>query len=474
MRGDRIGTLTQSASGKVEFVYDPDWVENGPGLPMSRCMPMTMPRHTDATVQAFLWGLLPDNELTLERIARTGTPKTSSRNVVALLAKVGRDCAGALQFVSPDEAEPPEDSVEWLDPAGVRRQLEALGTTRGQIAGRASDLHGRFSLAGAQPKLALHRDRQSGAWGVPHGDVPTTHIIKLPMEDLDGQAENEHFCMRLAALMGLNTAVSEVHDFDGRPAIVVTRYDRFADQSGMIRRLHQEDVCQALGIHPARKYESSGGPSVRRIIGEVLSGSSDPIRDRQTFVRSLVFNWLIAGTDAHGKNFSIIYGKGGAYRLAKLYDINSNLPYAAGDEKLAMRIGRNYYIGRISMNDWLNLARSIGYPVESMRQDLSTMIETMPDQVQAAAASCRDHGLDHEVIDILVDRVCRHCRIASIRLNPDRALPARRGFDTTPLFSPAGTVLLAGGPQPASSPTAKTVEIDTEIEPAVDAMSPAP
>nr|MBO2488266.1 hypothetical protein [Gammaproteobacteria bacterium]PZN76108.1 MAG: hypothetical protein DIU57_17670 [Pseudomonadota bacterium] len=50
-----------------------------------------------------------------------------------------------------------------------------------------------FSLAGAQPKLTLHR--QGERWGIPAGRTPTTHILKPPLRELAGFAENEHFCL---------------------------------------------------------------------------------------------------------------------------------------------------------------------------------------------------------------------------------------------------------------------------------------
>lgn len=106
---------------------------------------------------------------------------------------------------------------------------------------------------------------------------------------------------------------------------MVERYDRIRQRDRWVR-IHQEDLCQALGIHPARKYENEGGPNAAKIVELLRSQSSAPEEDISSFVDSLIFNWLIAGTDAHAKNFSLLLGSQGAVRLAPFYDLASVLP----------------------------------------------------------------------------------------------------------------------------------------------------
>ena len=136
---------------------------------------------------------------------------------------------------------------------------------------------------------------------MPSGRLPTTHIIKPSNQAFDGQAENEHVCLSLAREIGLPAATSEVRSFDGEVAIVVERYDRiWVDET--IYRLHQEDICQALGIHPTMKYENQGGPGVQSVAQLLQTYSTSPLEDLWTFVEALAFNWVIGGTDAHAKN----------------------------------------------------------------------------------------------------------------------------------------------------------------------------
>jgi serine/threonine-protein kinase HipA len=180
---------------------------------------------------------------------------------------------------------------------------------------RADRDTGRFSLAGAQPKTALFFERTR--WGVPSGRTPTTHILKPPTGDRGGHAENEAFSLQLARASGLIVPNSRVLYFKDEIAIVVERYDRMRNGRGW-SRIHQEDMCQALGLHPTRKYENDGGPGVRRIVELLRNQSSSPDEDVQSFVDDIAFNWLIAGTDAHAKYYSLLLGKGAGVRLATI------------------------------------------------------------------------------------------------------------------------------------------------------------
>ena len=130
--------------------------------------------------------------------------------------------------------------------------------------------------------------------------------------------------------------------FQDEIAIVITRYDRIRTQGGL-RRVHQEDVCQALAINPARKYQNEGGPGIAEKLSTLLRiYSGRPDEDVETFVDSIIYNWLIVGTDAHAKNYALLIGAGGSVRLAPLYDLASALPYPQIDlkrAKMSMKIG---------------------------------------------------------------------------------------------------------------------------------------
>jgi serine/threonine-protein kinase HipA len=218
---------------------------------------------------------------------------------------------------------------------------------------------GRWSLAGAQAKIALAFDHINNSWVHPGGGAPTTHILKPALAGLDHHDLNEHLCLTAARLLGIPAATTIVRRFGTETVLVVERYDRLR-RDGTVRRIHQEDFCQALGIHPERKYQADGGPGVEdmaNLLRDVTTGSAD--NEVTALVRAVAYNWLILGTDAHAKNFSLLLS-GPSVRFAPLYDVASAAPYGDHPRKLRMaqNIGGEYRPTAIEPRHWSRLAAS--------------------------------------------------------------------------------------------------------------------
>ncbi len=387
---------------RLTLVYDAQWRRTSGAYPLSLSMPLVVDEHPHEAIEPWLWGLLPDNEAILARWGQRF--QVSPRNPFALLAHVGEDCAGAIQLVEPARADAlarqSAGNIAWLDEKDIAQRLRAL--REDQAAWRIARDAGQFSLAGAQPKTALHF--ADGRWGVPSGRTPTTHILKPPIETYDGHAENEHLCLALARALELPAASSRVRRFDDETAIVVERYDRVR-RVGAIHRLHQEDMCQALGLPPTQKYEREGGPGATPIVELLRTFSSRPADDIWTFVRALAFNWLIGGTDAHAKNYAVLIGTGGRARLAPLYDLASALPYDLDFKKLklAMRVADKYLLDDIALRHWGRLASSVGLDVEQVRLQCLDLAERLPDALVDVMKTIRAEGLRHKVLRRLAD-----------------------------------------------------------------------
>ena len=151
--------------------------------------------------------------------------------------------------------------VTWLSDEQVAERLREL--KQDSTAWLGQTFTGQFSLAGAQAKTALlYRD---GRWGVPSGSIPTSHILKPAVTGLDDHDLNEHLCLDAARRAGLTVARTRIAQFAEQAAIVVTRYDRRTVEDE-VRRMHQEDLCQALGLPPSRKYQNEGGPGSKEIV----------------------------------------------------------------------------------------------------------------------------------------------------------------------------------------------------------------
>ena len=189
--GARVGAIHRGKTGKLRFVYDDRWRANPDAYPLSLSMPLSAQEHGDSAIISFLWGLLPDSERTLDQYAKLFG--VSPRNPVALLTHMGIDCAGAVQFTSPDAGERAEGissaqgTKEPLSESQIERELR---TVREQgIPGRSVQTAGQFSLAGAQPKIALLEE--DSAWSRPGGRIPTNRILKPPTGDFKGFRSEE-------------------------------------------------------------------------------------------------------------------------------------------------------------------------------------------------------------------------------------------------------------------------------------------
>ncbi|MCX8570835.1 type II toxin-antitoxin system HipA family toxin [Aminobacter sp. MET-1] len=414
--GRPVGELHHLQSGKLSFSYHEAWMEGRVAIPLSLSMPTITRTYAGKVIEAFLWGLLPDNEQTLSRWAQRF--QVSARNPFALLKNVGRDCAGAVQFLPHGDPLTRGEDVVLLSEAQIGERLRDL--RRDGAATRRIGDPGQFSLAGAQAKTAFHYDKDNNRWGIPLGDTPTTHIFKPPMPHLHGHTENEHFCLQLANKLGMDAAHSQVRDFAGEKAIVVERYDR-RNIDGKTIRIHQEDMCQALSVMPTLKYENQGGPGVTTISNKVISASLNPVGDRQSFMAANVFNWIIAGTDAHAKNYSMLLGAQGEARLAPLYDISSILPHLGEGEvqaemrdlKLAMKIDRTYLIDEIMPRHWERCASSAKVNGEYTMQTIRHQLAVTPDLSSDCAQELRKEGIMHEVVDRLVDAIATRIKSLS-------------------------------------------------------------
>jgi serine/threonine-protein kinase HipA len=399
--GQVMGEIVRDGRGRLTLVYDTAWRAHAGAWPLSLSMPLVVETHEHSRIEPWLRGLLPDNDMTLERWGQRF--RVSPRDTFALLAIVGEDCAGAVQFVRPDRAGALIDgkpmTVDWVTRTDMADRLRNL--RKDSAAWRAMRDTGQTSLAGARPKTALFYNGQH--WGVPSGRTPTTHILKPSADLADGHAQNEHFCLALARSLGLPAARTQVLRLEDQTAVVVERYDR-ARENGTTRRLHQESLRQALG--PASMATGRAGRAVARMIELVRTHSGDPAGDAWTLARALMFGWLIGARPARPEDFSILIGAGGRARLAPIHAMASTLLPQA--EATATETNAPEQ-GAVAL--WTRFAMAARLPVAQVLAACRDMAQTMPDAMRAAALQGRSEGVDHPalaaLLPILVARVDR-------------------------------------------------------------------
>lgn len=392
-----MGVLSRRQQGKLSFRYFDAYLRSADAIPLSLSMPLLDRDYGHDTLHTWLWGLLPDNDIVISRWARRFG--VSASNVFSLLEHIGQDCAGAVRFIAPDAPDNPSlGGKKLLSLRDMERRLADLGGDPSLV--RSADDLGQFSLGGAQSKIALQFSQ--GKWYVPWGREPTTHILKSARLDIAGHIENEHFCLTLAAKLGMLVAKSQVCRFGQESAIVIERYDRVPLGQSFLR-VHQEDLCQALGVHPIQKYQSEGGPDILSIMA-LLNRSSQPVEDRRRFIEAIIFNYLILGTDAHAKNFSLLLGRNQQVRLARFYDIASFLPYAKrrNDARFAMKIGGHYLDGEITMRHFEKMAHSSEFPAQELRRILADMATRLPDAASDTLQDLSRQKVEHPILELLV------------------------------------------------------------------------
>lgn len=339
--GRLAGSVEQRDGGALSFEYDAKY----DGVPLSISMPVSNRVFSDKTVRPFLSGLLPDSYDVRSSLGREY--HVSADNPFALLRHIGLDCPGAVQFCAEEDLAKIQNRGEEIVAVSEEEIARRLRKGLGNRAARWETASEHWSLGGQQSKFALRQEQ--GAWYSCEGAAATTHIFKPGIADLKLSALNEFVCLKLTQACGLPASEVNYYVFDGEPAIVATRYDRLRDAEGRVRRLHQEDFCQVLGVYPDQKYPEQGGPSVRDI-AEVCKRTGVPAAANiAQYLDMLFFNYLIGAPDAHAKNYSLLLGRTDAY-LAPSYDVASLLPYAERpyNIRLAQGIAGENRVGRLS------------------------------------------------------------------------------------------------------------------------------
>lgn len=346
-----VGHLRQNENASLGFRYAPEWLAREDARALSISLPLEdrFFRHKDC--RPFFSGLLPE-EIIRETITRS--LGISEGNDFSLLEKIGGECAGAVSLMPEGEPPPPsQGNYREISTADLAALMEEL-PSRPLLAGEEGI---RLSLAGAQGKLAI------ATFGdqlfLPLDGSPSTHIIKPRSTRFAGLVENEHFCMTLAKRLGLEVAEVSMEEAGGISYLSVKRYDRQPKVDGKLRRIHQEDFCQALGIPPEFKYQQEGGPSLKRCFSLLREVSSAPAADVLALIDAVAFNYLIGNNDAHGKNFSLIY-EGYSTRLAPLYDLVCTRAFPELAPAMAMRIGREAHPAKVSAGDWHEFFKDAG------------------------------------------------------------------------------------------------------------------
>lgn len=404
--GARVATLAMVRASEYRLTYEDGWV----GVPVSMSLPVAERIHKGGAVHSFIDNLLPDNPNVRERWAVAAG--LSNTEPFRLLAAYGQDVAGALRFVGPGG---PPDSGSALAPvgdAGIADRIRAIRADDSMW--NTPEATGRFSLGGAQGKFALaHTD---DGWFDPTGDQPSTHIFKPQVRGLEDAELVEYVTMAVADLLDISVANTTIAAFGTERTLVSERFDRFVSL-GRVQRIHQEDICQALGVPRLRKYQSDGGPSLRDILGlfDRFDNRDDAESAKQRFVQSMLYSWLVLNTDAHAKNFAVLHLPDRQI-LAPLYDMSSSLPYVTvpgqgfDNTNLSMRLVDSYRAGDMTRLEWWGAARDARVNADRFLDWARAVAAAVPDLFDAVT-----DGLDLRYQTDVIRRLRERVRVRAAR-----------------------------------------------------------
>lgn len=397
-----VGALTIDRYGEMGFTYAPEWIADAGKPALSFSLPKREEPFNRRECRPFFEGLLPEES---QRVAVAGALGVSQGNEFKLLTELGGEVAGALTLWPEGETPPVPTAGAQNEPLSETALVKLLDElpARPFLAGREGL---RLSLAGAQSKIPVVLVTNKIALPAP-GEA-TSHILKPPIGRFAGTTENEAFAMRLAKKIGLSVADVEIRRTGDRSFLLVERYDRVRDAGGVLRRLHQEDFCQALGYTSDRKYAADGGLIFRDCFDLLRRAASRPAVEVLKLFDAAIFNLIIGNADAHAKNYGLLYRENGYIELAPLYDLLSTVYYPELSPRLAMKIAKRHTLEELKAPDWEKFAEETGLALRFIRarakELTNAVIEWMGETKTEILKTAPDSSIVDELSNLITTR----------------------------------------------------------------------
>ena len=366
--GKQVGILEQTKTGKLQFTYEDD-----SDFAISNSLPLDKKTFNDKECKPYFNGLLPESDIVRQHIGKMFG--INANNDFSLLKAIGHDCAGALSLHDINE---PVQVQEFIELKAESQTDEQLLKHIQELPNKPffTDLSNevRLSLAGTQDKGAV--TVIDGKICLPKNSTPTTHIIKPLIKNLDNTILNEYLCMKAAKGIGIDAADVEIGEVKGIQYLLIERYDREI-KDNKVKRIHQEDFCQALGILSLNKYQADGGPDIKQCF-DLLDITRTPANSRNMLMKLVIFNFLTGNNDAHAKNFSLLYFNAKPV-LAPAYDLLSTQIYPNLTKKMAMKIGSSYEKQFISKPSFEKMCKDTGYSYPMFKKEFEEISYKLPE-----------------------------------------------------------------------------------------------
>ncbi len=392
----KVGSLSINSKRQFLFEYSRTWLDSPEAFQISISLPMQEGVFPHDTVKSFFSNLLPESAVRKLISKKLGI---SDKNDFMLLKKIGGECAGAISILPESEMPEVPDQYKYRSLSDMQLADLIMQIPRRPLLAGQEGI--RISLAGAQEKLALFYKKSD--FYIPMNGAPSNVILKPAMAHFQSSIENECFCMMLANSVDLNVPPVSIVRKESQKFLLIERYDRNLDND-VLKRIHQEDFCQAMGLSHELKYQADGGPGLKTCFDFIRVYSANPIKDLQQLIEWVFFNFLIGNMDAHAKNLSLMY-QGKQIRLAPFYDMMCTNIYEDLSQRLAMKIGGENRLDWIMERHWKRFAEEIKISNAVLRKRLTAFCFKLINKIDTTHTNFisryqRDNLLDDVITSI--------------------------------------------------------------------------
>ncbi len=390
----RVGEIEGNSSSDARFTYSKEYIDEGIARPVSISLPIQGEAFSPENTEAFFDGLLPEGFM---RRSIASNMHIDENDYLSILSRLGKECLGAIRIAEDDREE--ESRYEAISSKQVK-ELAAEGTARSTEVVIKTHL----SLTGASGKVGLYFDENSSKWYLPCGLAPSTHIVKQSHIRLEGIVTNEQLSMLAASKCGIDIPESFIINMgkgnDSEVLFATKRYDRLIDESspmiGALKRpyrIHQEDFAQALGIRSYDKYEADGNDYAVKMFEVLRKYAKRPLEDQLALWNRVVFNFVLGNTDAHIKNYSLLYEPDmRGITLAPAYDMISTVIYESSTKDMSFNIGGCKNVESIDEGRFIDFASRVGISEKVAMSNYHMILNRFETAIKESAEELKASG----------------------------------------------------------------------------------
>ena len=390
----RVGEIEGDSSEDAFFSYSKEYITRNDSRAISVSLPIQDEPFSPEQTKAFFDGLLPEGFM---RKSIATNMHLDENDYLSILYNLGKECIGAIRIDESDELQ--ESWYEAITSEQVEK-LAAEGTTKStEIV-----IKTHLSLTGASGKVGLYYDDKEGKWYLPGGLAPSTHIVKQSHVRLDGIVTNEQLSMLAARKCGIDISESFIVNagkgIDSEVLFATKRYDRIIDETspmiGKLKRpyrIHQEDFAQAMGIASFEKYEREDRNYAEKMFEIIRNNTKRPLEDQLRLWNRIVFNFALGNTDAHIKNYSLLYDPHmEGISLAPAYDMISTVIYDSATKDMSFNIGGMRNLDSIDEKSFQSLAARVGIGEKIAMSNFHKVLDRFENAIRESAKELQETG----------------------------------------------------------------------------------